>query len=176
MNTEIEIEALHIAIEQSIIAKYPGVFVGFYPRPGEKIQTPAILLEIEDIQAGDPDDMGTEQMPVRVNFNAYCVLPYQTGNKMALRSMAAALMFYIRGKRWGQPVSAADVSGASPDSLSGEASAYEVMRVEFSHEAILGSDVWEGVGFTPTEVYLGEVPNIGQDHVDDYNLIASSPQ
>ena len=171
MNSWVDIAALHQSIRAGIEVQFPGVFVDFYPRPGEKIKVPAILLELEDITVSNTDDMGTEQCPVTLNFNAYCVLSYKSGNKIALRTMAAALLYFIRGERWGMPVSAADVSGVSPDSLSGDNHEYEVMRVEFSHEAILGNDAWAGDGQLPTTVYLGASPDVGPDHLTDYEQI-----
>lgn len=137
------IDELHAAIKEDLQAHFDGVAVDFYPRPSEKITTPAILLELEDIIVEDADDIGTEQLPVLLNFNAYAVLDYKTGKKQAVKTLAGDVMAYIRGKRWGQPVGAAICGGASPDVIGGREDDYEVMRVEFSHEALLGVDIWE---------------------------------
>jgi hypothetical protein len=166
-----DIDALHTAIKSAIEDQFDGVTVAFYQRPGERVATPGILLELDDILSQDPDDMGTEQLPVTLNFNAYVVLDYKTGNKQAVKTMAGALMAFIHRKRWGQPVSAAAVNGSFPDRIRGKEQDYEVMRVEFAHEAVLGTDVWAGDGIMPWQVYLGISPLIGPDHVDDYDLI-----
>lgn len=170
MITPANIDSLHESMRDALAAEFDGVTVAFYPRPGERIQTPAILLELEDIQAQDPDDTGTEQMPVVLNFNAYVTLDFKTGNKRAVKVLAAAVMAFVRGKRWSEPVGAAVVSGASPDVIQGKEADYEVMRVEFSHEAILGAGI-EDEGILPWKVYLGISPLIGPDHVDDYALV-----
>lgn len=168
---ETNLNTLHDAIKAALAAKYPDATVDFYGRPGDRIQTPAIFLELEDIQAQDPDETGTEQLPVVLNFNAYVVLDYKVGKKQAVKVLAADVATFIRGKRWGCPVGAASVVGAFPDALQGREDAYEVMRVEFAHEALLGADIWTDEGPVPWKVYLGIWPNIGPDHVDDYKLI-----
>ena len=175
-NQAIDLDLLHDAIKASFAASFPDCYVDFYPRPGEKITTPAILIEIEDIVADDPDDTGTEQLAVMLMCNAYVVLSYKAGNKKALKKFAASVMAYTRGRRWGQPVGRANVAGANPDAIAGQPDDYECMRVEFSHEALLGADVFAGSGIIPTEVYLGFVPDVGPDHVDDYELITEIPE
>jgi hypothetical protein len=131
------------------------------------------MIEMEEIESDDPDDIGTEQTPVMLRFNAYAVLDYKGSNKLAVRAMAAAMLHFIRRKRWGCPVGAAKTLGAFPDRIQGKEDDYEVMRVEWEHEALLGVDVWPG-GSLPLEVYLGIAPDIGPEHEEDYELIAST--
>lgn len=176
MNTAVDIDDLHDAIKDAFTTAFPDAFVDFYSRPGEKVQTPAILLEIEDILADDPDGNGCEQLNVTLNCNAYVVLSYKAGQKKALRKFAASVMAFVRGKRWGLPVGAANVGSAQPDQFTGQQDDYEVMRVEFSHEALLGTDVFEGNGPFPTRMFLGFAPEIGPDHVDDYVEVEDLPQ
>lgn len=175
-NQATDLDALHDAMKAAFAATFENCFVDFYPRPGEKITTPAILLEIEDILADDPDDIGTEQLAVTLNCNAYVVLSYKAGNKKALKKFAAAVMAYTRARRWGQPVGPANVVGANPDTIVGQPDDYECMRVEFSHAALLGTDVFAGAGVIPTEIYLGFSPLIGPDHIDDYMLVTEIPE
>jgi len=139
----VNIDELHSKILAGLKSQFPTAKVSFYPRPGEAIATPAILLDLEDIQVDDPDDVGTEQTAVTLNFNAYVVLDYKSGKKQTIKSLAASVLAYINGQRWGAAVGAAAVSGASPDKIAGREDDYEVMRVEFSHAAFLGIDVWE---------------------------------
>lgn len=138
----VNIDTLHTAMRDALAAQFDGVTVEFYGRPGDRIATPAILLELEDIQADDPDDIGTEQVPVMLNFNAYAVLDYKAGKKQAVKAFAASVLAFIRGKRWECPVGRAVTVGAFPDVIAGREDDYEVMRVEFSHAALLGLDVW----------------------------------
>ena len=171
----LSIDALHEAMKAQLAAKFTGCHVDFYGRPGDRVPTPAILLEIEDIPADDPDNVGTEQLSVTLNVNAYCVLDYKAPNKKALRTMATNVLAYVRGRRWGQPVGPAKAGGAYPDHMRGQEADYEVMRVEFTHEALIGDDIWTGDGPVPTEIWLGYSPDIGPAHIDDYELVTTLP-
>jgi hypothetical protein len=159
MNTPVNISTLHANIKAALAAQYPTAVVDYYPRPGDKITTPAIFIELDDIQADQPADMGTEQTPVILRFNAYVVDSYKSGKKLAVRTLAAAVMQFVRGKRWSTTVGAATPVSATPDRFQGDTQEYEVMRVEWEHEAILGTDVWIDDGDTPTEVNVSEQGN-----------------
>lgn len=178
------IDDLHDAILSALTAQFPTCTVALYPRPGEKITTPAILLELEDILADDSDDIGTEQLNVMINVNAYVVLDYKAGKKRNLRSLAGSVMAFVRGKRWEQPVGAANVVGAYPDTIGGREDDYEVMRVEFSHEALLGVDVWEADQLKdedgeplppPNEVYVSDDPGTPDSHEEIANCGCDAP-
>lgn len=171
----LNLDTFQDALKSGMAAKFPGVNVDLYPRPGERINTPAIFIEIEDIPSGDPDTSETEQTEVTINVNAYVVFDYKTGNKKALRTFASGVLAFVRGKRWGHPVQAAKTVGAFPDVIAGREKDYEVFRVEFYHEAMLGDDVWTSNDPVPTEVWLGYAPNIGPEHIDDYQLVNELP-
>lgn len=175
MNTPLDLDAFHNALKSAFTAAFPDCFVDFYPRPGEKITTPAILLEVEDFSAGDPDDIGTCQLAVTLNVNAYVVLSYKHGKKQALRKFAATAMAFIHRKRWGVPVSPANVGSANPDRIDGQAEDYEAMRIEFTHEALLGADVFAGTGIVPLHVFLGISPLTGPSHLSDYREVTQLP-
>lgn len=168
--TAVNIADLHEALKASLASAFDGFTVDYYARPGERIITPGILIELEDIQSEDPDDIGTEQVPVILNFNAYVVLDYKTGNKLASKVVAGAVLAHVRGKRFDQPVGAARTVGAFPDTIPGKEQDYEVMRVEFSHEALLGEPIPDD-GILPWKVYLGISPLVGPEHIDKYSLI-----
>lgn len=159
MNTPVNIASLHAAIKAALAAQFPTATVDYYGRPVDKIATPGILIELDSIDAVDPNDVGTEQLEVVLRFNAYAIRLFgeKDQNKLAVRTLTAALMQFIRGRRWGQPVGAARVIGASPDRI--ETGEYEVMRIEWEHEAMLGTDVWIDDGDVPSEVNVAEQGN-----------------
>jgi hypothetical protein len=138
----VNLELLHAEIRGQLATRFPSATVAFYSRPGDKIATPGILLELEDMPVQEPGDIGTDQLPVYLNFNAYAVLDYKAGSKQAVRLFAAEIMAFVKGQRWDREVTGAQVVGAFPDVIQGKEDAYEVMRVEFQHEALLGQDVW----------------------------------
>ena len=166
-----DILQLHEAIKASVSLAFPNTFVDFYPRPGEQVQTPAILLEMEEIDSEDDGGFGTEQIEVSLKFNAYCLMSYKSGNKLALRSMAACLVTHIHRQRWGVPVGPARSISARQDSFGGPSDEYETMRVEFEHDAILGLSVWDDSGVVPISVFVGEAPKIGPPNIADYTPI-----
>lgn len=151
---QVDLAALHTAMVANLQAKFPGVTVTAYSRPGERINTPAILLELDSISATMPMDVGTQQVKSSLLFNAYCVVSYKGTGKMAVRTLAASLLAHVRGQRFGQPIGAAEPVGADPDMLEGVASVeYEVFRVSWNHEpAYLGESVWDATGVIPTEL------------------------
>jgi hypothetical protein len=175
MTTPVDIAELHQGIKAGLTAAFPGVAVDYYPRPGAKIQVPALLIDLDEFEADDSDDIGTEQIACTLRFNVYAVRAYKSGNKLALRTMTAATIAAIHRNRWGQPVGPANVVGAFPDQIGGNASEYEVARIEFTHEALLGASVWVEDGEVPTEVWLGYAPRIGPEYVDDYELVTELP-
>lgn len=159
MNTPVNIATLHASIKAALAAQFPAAVVDYYPRPGDKITTPAIFIELDDIQAANPADIGTDQTPVTLRFNAYCVDSYRTGKKLAVRTMAAAVLHFVNSHRWGCPVGAGNAVAATPDRFQGDTQEYEVMRVEWEHEALLGIDSWIDDGDPPDEVNVSEQGN-----------------
>lgn len=167
MNAPVNIATLHANLKAALAAQFPACTVDYYPRPGDKITTPAIFIELDDIQAESPTDNGSEQTPVMLRFNAYVVESYKTGKKLTVRTLAAAVMQFVRGKRWGSSAGAAIPVAATPDRFQGDTQEYEVMRVEWEHEALLGTDFWIDNGDTPTEVNVSEQ---GKTHAVIYPL------
>jgi hypothetical protein len=170
MNTPVNITALHAAIKTALAAQFPTAAVDHYGRPGETLQTPALLIDLDEIDASTPDTRGTEQTEVVLRFNVYAVVKFGQGKKLAVRELAASVLSFVRGKRWSQPIGAAIAVGAYPDNFRAtnppanvHTEEYEVMRVEFTHEATLGADVWEFDADPPTEVWVREQGNPAEE-------------
>ncbi len=176
--------ALHEAIRTQLVAAsatgqpLAGVReVGAYPRPGEVIKTPAIYFELDAIDVPNPGEIGTEQVASALTFNAYCVVSYKGTGKLAVRTLAASLMGWLKNKRFGQPVGPAMPMSADPDRMDGAGDEYEVFRVSWRHEPVyLGTSVWDATGVLPTEVYLGIDPDTGPANVAKYVKIAPPAQ
>ena len=163
MNTPVNIATLHASIKTALAAQFPSCTVDYYGRPGENLRAPALLLDLDEIDSLTPDTRGTEQTEVMLRFNLYCAVKFGAGQKLAVRTLAAAALAFVRGKRWSQPIGAAVTVGAYPDTFRAtnppsnvSTEEYEVMRVEFTHEATLGTDVWEFEADPPTEVFVRE--------------------
>lgn len=172
MNTPVNIEALHTAITSAIATQFPALkSCDAYPRPGEKIATPAIFIELDQIQS-EPDN-GTEQLPVVLAFSAYVVRSYKGSNKLAVRSLTASLMAFLRGQRFGQPIGPIVTGDAVPDMFdpqdNGGDNAYECMRLPFEMSAILGTDAWIDDGPVPDTIDVAQAPTVGEG--GDYETI-----
>jgi len=176
----VDIVTLHAAILTGLKDRFPTLLeVDHYPRPGEMIQTPAVYIELESFDADEPPNTGTMQLPVTLNFVAYAVCDYKLGSKLTVRTLAIALAAFINQQKWGQPVSAALVRQGGPDymraKLPNSAPEYEVMRVEWTHEALLNENIWADEGESPDFLFAtGSVaPNtaVGPNNLDAYTQL-----
>ena len=171
---QLNLTTLHASIKSELTTAFPDVrYVDTYPRPGERINTPALLFELENIDVMQTGDVGTSQLPVTLVFNLYCVVSYKGTGKLSVRLLAASVLGWLKGKRFGQSIGPAIPSGADPDVLSGDpANEYEVFRISWRHEpCYLGASVWDSTGTVPTEVNVGFDPNTGTPHVNEYITI-----
>lgn len=173
----VDIAALHSAIVTAIGNQFPALeLVAVYSRPGERIPTPAVLVQLDSIDANSPSQTGTEQLSVSLRFAAYCVGSYRDGQKLSVRTLTAAVSQFINLKRWGQPVGAAEFIDARPDKFVDEGNKeYEAMRIEWTHEALLGENVWTDPFDPPTTVWVSgrvrENKAVGPNHVGAYTQL-----
>lgn len=174
MNPEINLTTLHESIKSALAARFPGVVVDYYIRPGERVPAPAIYFELESIDSANPADSGTEQLEVMLTFSAKVICTYKHGQKLAVRVLAANLAKYIQRNRWGQPVTPGQFMGSVQEDFAAKEDEYESFRVNWSHTAYLGVSYWDAVGIMPEHIYLGFPPNIGIGHEADYIEIPST--
>jgi hypothetical protein len=171
--TPVDIKALHTAIKTQLAAQFTGTTVEEYQRTLTKVTVPAILFESPGWNPGEPDNSGTGQAEVVLDFSAYCIIGFKTPRAHAeARALAASVYAFILGKRWGQSVGAAKVGVCEPDDFSFDnADDYSVMRIDWTHEAVLGASVWTNEGVPKEEVWVGYAPEIGPPNVADYEKV-----
>lgn len=189
-NTDIDLDKLHQAIEADIRAQFPAlVSVEFYRgedlNDRKTLQVPACLLDLTEFEASNEDDPGTEQLAVMATFEAELVISFRTPNaKRAIRKLAGGMAAWLHNRRWTNldnptkklPTGPAMVIGAYRDDfrsmMSGERDKpldqFEIWKVEWKQIIHLGAGVWNEVGITPSEVYLGFTPDIGVENIDKY--------
>ena len=178
-NPSVDLDALLDSMKAAIAAQFPKLkTVEDYLRAQDVIDVPAVALEISDISQGDTDS-GTGQLEAIITFTAYCIVSYKDTKagkaKRRAVSLAAALMTFIKTQTWGAPIGGAKEIQAGPafwKKQEKEETEYECWAVEWQHIARFGIDEWDEDGPMPREIYLGKVPNVGPDHIDDYWLIA----
>lgn len=166
----IDLDAFHAAVIAAIQAQFPFfVTVEDYPEDRKEIQTPACLIEIEEMDADDGRDPGTEQQAMNMKCCARIILGFRTATvRREARKLAGAFSAFLRFQKFGQPVGEGRLIGAYQDAFEPSLDQFEVWRVEWSHVAYFGTDVWDVTGITPTAVFVGWSPDIGTGHEADY--------
>lgn len=159
--------------------------VAAYPRFETVIPRRAVTIELDGFTPDNPDDMGTEQFAANLRFVAYVFVSFlEDDAKLLVRKIGARLAAFVYGQRFGCPVSPAKIIVGSPDDMTlpgktgrtGEGEDYEVWRLEWSHDAFMGTDVWGGDdGDQVVEVWTSFAPAIGEDNADSYELAAETP-
>lgn len=169
---------LHTTIKSQIETQFTDIStVDSYIRPGEKIMTPAILFELTGIDPSNPSDIGTDQLVVILRFSAYVIFAKETpGYLLLARVLSSSLMAFINKKRFGEQIMPAQIVNCEPDDFSPQLETYYAMRIDWTHEAVLGENVWDGSDIVPTEIYFSIVPYIGIPHKPDYVKVTELPQ
>lgn len=169
-DTEIDLDALHTAVVNAIEEQFPSVVtVADYREDRQRLPLPAILIELDDIEAAPDEDPGTEQLAARTRWIARIIIGFRTANaEREVRKLAAALGAFIHMQRWGQPVEAAQVLTISPDTFDPSLDQYVVWAVEWQQIVHLGASVWKPDGELPETVLYSHVPRIGIPYEDEY--------
>ena len=169
-DTEIDLDALHTAVVGAIEEQFPSVVtVADYREDRQRLPLPAILVELDDIEAAPDEDPGTEQLAARTRWIARIIIGFRTANaEREIRKLAAALGAFIHMQRWGQPVEAAQVLTISPDTFDPSLDQYVVWAVEWQQIVHLGASVWKPDGELPEAVLYSHVPRIGIPYEDEY--------
>lgn len=178
INTNLDINLLHDQIVEQIQAQFPSFkTVQFYrDDEAETIPTPAILLEVSEVEPEPDHDNGTDQLPVLIRFEARIIMGVRTPQvKLAVRLAAMALAGWLHKLSWGNGVYAdpCRVLACSPDEFDPRVDKWCVWRVEWHNGAMLGNDnSWENDGTVPAALY-SFAPDIGVPYKQDYQAITA---
>jgi hypothetical protein len=143
-----------------------------YPSDRTALALPAVLVDLEDMEAAPEADPGTEQLAVLTRWRARLILGFRTADVYRqIRKGAGQLASLTHLNRWGQPVGPARVTLVGPDPFDPDLDQYEVWVVEWEQLVHLGASVWDGVGIVPQTVYLGLEPETGPENIDEYEQI-----
>lgn len=182
----VDFDQLHDVIEEKLRAQFPAFqLVQFYRDEEERKapaakELPALLLELTNFEIDDQGDMGTEQLPLIARFEARIIDTFnQRRAKINVRKLAAGVALYIfQNKHFTQlgkyGVGLSTVEDISEDAFFPELDRFEVWRVDFSTQIVVGENVWAESGVTPTPVFSYS-PEIGSDHEDKYQELPETP-
>jgi hypothetical protein len=136
-----------------------------------KINTPAVLFHVERMIEGQ--DIGDGRVPLQCEVTAYCCLSLETGNvQTEVREFASELMSLIRRNRFGLGGDAADAENisAQPGPFQLGSKGFDSFEITWSQTIFTGENVWSG-GTPVSEVWFGISPEVGQEHIDDYEQL-----
>lgn len=175
-DTEIDLDALHDAVVAAIVAGMPTVAsVQSYPSERTALELPAILVDLEDMEAAPDVDPGTGQLALTTRWRARLVLGFRTADVYRqVRKGAAQLAHLVHLNRWGLPVGPARVTIVGPDPFDPDLDQYEAWVVEWEQVVHLGASVWSGDCIMPQKVYFGFDQDTGQENLEKYMQIEPS--
>ncbi|MBE3958879.1 hypothetical protein HJ141_22370 [Vibrio parahaemolyticus] len=133
------------------------------------INSPAILIEAVSVKPGEKRSGG--RLALNVEFAAHCILSMKTQKvQVEVRNVAARALQVVDKNRWGlshaeQPKELSAYPGMFSEKLG-----FESWVISWEQEFHLG-EVDLGDDWLPSEVYIGEAPNIGAAHKDDYEKV-----
>lgn len=178
INTNLDIGLMHTQIVSQIQAQFPSFkTVEFYrDDESETIPTPAILLEVCEVEPDPEKDAGTDQLPALIRFEARIMMGIRTPQvKLAVRMAAMALAGWLHKRSWGNGVYAdpCRVLTCSPDEFDPRVDKWAVWRVEWHNGAMLGTDnSWENGGTVP-QAFFSFSSDIGSPNKGDYQPVGS---
>lgn len=158
----------HDAILATLSGAMPELTTVAAYAPGEQIDTPAVLLELEVIEEDVAEDDGTDRVPLRCTWTLHCILSTRTPNvHREIRSMAAHVLGLIRRQRWGGlPVRPPEQIEGGPGGISEGPHGFEAWYVTWEQMLYLGDDIWDGEAPTIDTVHIGAR---GDDH-EEYDV------
>lgn len=180
-NTTLDFDLIHAQIEAQIKAAFPAFqTVEFYrDDETETFPTPAILLELCEVEPDPSNDVGTGQLPAWLRFEARVIMGQRTPDvKKAVRKAATALAGWLHLRSWGNGVNAdpCEVITCAPDEFDPRLDKWAVWRVEWRQQVFLGDDVWADDGGVVPASFFSFTPDIGVPNKDKYFPIDTSAQ
>lgn len=133
------------------------------------LETPAIILQLSDLEP-DPDrEPHTGQFPVLARFEARVVLGHRTPQvRREVVKAAGAIATFVHNNRFGIAWGAAEVGAVEPDEFSPIVDAFDIWRIEWVHSTLLGDSYFVDDGVTPTQVLSSFDPRIGVPNENEY--------
>lgn len=146
-----------------LLTQFGIVYVQDYPRQVDKLEVPAVLLDVEQMDV--LNDPGTEQTRMSLRFSAVVVVGSLRNDaagldpRMSVRVLAMAVAHAINRQRWGiDGCGPAKVQQVQPDAFDPRLDRFECWRIEWTHEVMVGDDIWNQVGMLPTQVWSADTP------------------
>lgn len=166
------------ALDQVVVAlqaKFGDVFktVAAEDASRDELVTPAILVEVAQVEPRAEQDPMQGQMAALVHLHARVVVDVRTPKARRLcATYAAAVAVAVHNERLGVEWLGGIPFACEPDEFAPDLEQAVVWRVEWAHSCYLGVPVLDE-GVVPSTVLISRAPEIGPAHEDDYSEIVS---
>lgn len=171
LDTSVTIDDLQEAIRAQLAAAFPSFATVEFDREDEdnKIPTPALLLDCEEIEPAPDADAGTGQFTARARFCARIIMGRRDpAVKLQVRKAAAALATFLYKHHWdGINADECEVTVCMVDEFDPVMDHWAVWRVEWNNLVMLGESAWNNDGTVP-ESFFSFSPDIGLPNKDAY--------
>lgn len=162
------LDLLYGVIEARIRDAIPGLaFVGTMPDMLERVDLPAVVLELAELEPGR--DPGTGEVGVEARFEARIIVGSEQEQCQQQAAFAAAqLVVLLRMQTWGLEVEQAEFVRAAQDWTRPELDGYAVWVVEWTQGIYLGEEEWPWPNQPPGSLLWGFSPNTGPGSEGSY--------
>ncbi|WP_300067721.1 hypothetical protein [uncultured Ruegeria sp.] len=153
-----------------LAAKFPAFkTVATEDKNRDRLEVPAILVQISELEPLPDADPLTGQFPCLVRFEARVIMGHRTPKvRREVLKASGALATFIHSNRLGVLWGAATVLSVEPDEFAPKADQFDIWMVEWAHETCFGESYFVDEGVTPTEVLTSWAPDIGTDNEGKY--------
>jgi hypothetical protein len=140
------------------------------PQAQRAVRVPAVYLQLTELEP--IGNHGDGRVSVDARFEAHCIVdPTAPRAELACRELAARLTLALHAVPRPLPGHGhLRLVRAGPADFRPELDGYTLWMVEFGMELLLGE--LEPASLAPTEIWLGQAPDIGPPNVDQYEQIA----
>ena len=154
------------------IGQLPNVhYCGHYPNRMDAITVPAVLIDLVELEPGT--DLGTEELVLVAHFEARVIMQSNVSPEPIQALVLSVLQWLNDMNDTPATVTKPNIKQALPDAFAPDTNAYQVWQIHWSQSLRMGPSVWEGEGIAPSQIWLGQSPNIGADHEPQYNNVVS---
>lgn len=179
-DTDVTIRQVHEAQIAALTAQFPAfkTVEAYRQDESERISTPALLLEMIEIEPTDEiSSGGNGKMPAYLRFEGRIIMQVRSKTAaMEARIAAGALLTWLYQRRIpGLKTDPVVVIGAEPDDFAPAHGGFMAWRVEWAVPVLLGEDAWKSDGVV-TEALYSFAPDIGAANEHKYRPISSGPE
>jgi len=162
------LSAIHTAIVDRLTPDLPGVTCATYPKLTRKIDIPAALVELDEIE---PENFGVDEFGIAARFIVYCIIDHTTVDaELVVRNLAMKVAARVwQEEDFGVDAvrSKVEIIRIGDDSLNPDLEGYLVWSVEFEVGLAVGETEWSNnpvAGVDVTTIEIGDLDGVDMTH------------